>query len=112
MSGPVAARIDREKCIGCGLCVAVCPDRTLCLVDDKAVICGTECINCGHCQAVCVVGAVSVISAAMDFVTFREDLRWLPFDEFDLPSLVRLMRSRRSCRNFTDQAVSRDVLAD
>jgi len=114
MSGPVATRIDSGKCIGCGLCVAVCPDRTICLVGDKAAICGTECISCGHCQAVCPVGAVTVpvIAAAMDFATFKEDLHWLPFGDYDLAGLVRLMRSRRSCRNFTGQQVSRDVLAD
>ncbi|RJX34512.1 MAG: nitroreductase [Desulfurivibrio sp.] len=112
MSGSLAARIDSGRCIGCGLCVAVCPDRTLCLTGDKAAVCGTECISCGHCQAVCPTGAVSVSPAAMDFATFREELHWLPFGDFDLVSLVRLMRSRRSCRNFTEQPVSLDLLED
>jgi len=112
MAGPLATRIDSEKCIGCGLCIAVCPDRTICLTGDVAAICGTECISCGHCQAVCPAGAISVITASMNFSTFNEDLHWLPFGDFDLGSLVRLMRSRRSCRNYTDKPVSRAILAD
>jgi nitroreductase len=58
------------------------------------------------------VGAITVIAAAMDFATFREELHWLPFGDYDLASLVRLMRSRRSCRNFTDQLVNRAMLED
>lgn len=114
MAGPVATRIDSEKCIGCGLCIAVCPDRTICLSGYVAVVCGTKCISCGHCQAVCPVGAITVpvIAASMNFSTFKEDLHWLPFGDFDLASLVRLMRSRRSCRNYTDKPVSRAMLED
>lgn len=114
MAGPVATRIDSEKCIGCGLCIAVCPDRTICLTGDVATLCGTECISCGHCQAVCPAGAITVpvIAAAMNFSTFNEDLHWLAFGDYDLTSLVRLMRSRRSCRNYTDKPVRRAMLED
>jgi hypothetical protein len=60
------------------------------------------------------VGAITVpaIAASLNFSTFKEDPNWLPFGDFDPASLVRLMRSRRSCRNYTDKPVSRAMLED
>lgn len=114
MAGPVATRIDSGKCSGCGLCLAVCPDRTISLQGVVAAVSGKKCISCGHCQAVCPVGAVTVptIVSSMNFSTFAEDLHWLPFGEYDPAGLVRLMRSRRSCRNYTDKPVRRELLED
>ncbi|MBI4791886.1 MAG: nitroreductase family protein [Deltaproteobacteria bacterium] len=114
MTGPVSTQIDGEKCIGCGLCLAVCPDRTIALQGGVATVNGTECISCGHCQAVCPVGAISVpeIGAFLHLATIHEDLHWLPHGDYDPASLVRLMRSRRSCRNYTDKPVSGEMLKD
>lgn len=112
----VSTRIDAQKCTGCGLCVRVCPDRTLTLIDGKAVVTGDRSLNCGHCAAVCPVDAVRV--AALDdrmqsFETFAaEGDAWLAPGEFDPALLVRLMRSRRSCRNYREQPVDPACLAD
>ena len=51
--------IDKEKCIGCGLCVADCPAEKLTVEAGKAVY-TPECIQCGHCVAVCPRTAVSI----------------------------------------------------
>ena len=51
--------IDREKCIGCGLCAADCPAEKLTVTDGKAVY-TPGCIQCGHCVAVCPRAAVSI----------------------------------------------------
>ena len=52
--------IDRDLCIGCGLCVTVCPTKTLSLEDDKATVSGGDSIFCGHCEAVCPQEAIRV----------------------------------------------------
>lgn len=107
--------IDQELCTGCGLCVRVCPDETIGLVDERAEVIGDQCFQCGHCLAVCPVGAISVAAldpAALVFKTFTLDQRWLPWGEFDPALLVRLLASRRSCRNYLPQPVSRDLLLD
>jgi thioredoxin reductase (NADPH) len=55
-------QIDVQSCIGCGSCVAACPeDGVLGLVDGVArVIHGARCIGHGRCEVVCPVGAIKV----------------------------------------------------
>ena len=111
----ITTTIDRDLCTGCGLCVEICPMRTLSIQDGKAEVTGDQSLNCGHCEAICPVGAVTVgaIDETMSrFVNFRADDRWLPHGEFDTVGLVRLMASRRSCRTFLDRPVDRSILED
>ena len=51
--------IEKEKCIGCGLCVKDCPAGKLKLEEQKAVY-TPGCIECGHCVAVCPRAAASI----------------------------------------------------
>ena len=114
MSSPVSVVIEEAKCSGCGQCLRVCPDQTLSLQSGKAVVSGSECIRCGHCVAVCPEAAVHVpeISVKADFSTFTAKEEWIPWGEYDTASLVQLMGSRRSCRNYASRCVEREVLHD
>lgn len=40
------------------------------------------------------------------------DETWLGFGEGDTPELVQLMASLRSCRNFSDKPISREIIED
>ncbi len=111
----VTTEIDAERCIGCGLCIAVCPKQTLTIENDKAVVTGTESMNCDHCAAACPTGAIRVMAVAprmSRFQTFAAQNHWTPHGHYDTASLVNLMGSRRSCRNFTDRPVDRAILED
>lgn len=111
----VSTVIDADKCIGCGLCVKVCPSETIAMVQDKAAVVGEESLSCGHCAAVCPVDAITVQAIDPDasrYATFEADNRWLPHGECDRVQLVRLISSRRSCRNFKERPVERALLDD
>ncbi|MBU0482662.1 MAG: nitroreductase family protein [Proteobacteria bacterium] len=115
MNGTITPEIAAEKCTGCGLCVAICPDRTLSMADDRAEVTGGKCLQCGHCLAVCPVEAITVSGIDNDnlqFATFDFDRQWLAWGKSDLSGLVGLMASRRSCRRYKQAAVPREMLAD
>ncbi|MEE8569732.1 MAG: FAD-binding protein [Candidatus Bathyarchaeia archaeon] len=55
-------RVLREKCTGCGLCVASCPFQCISIVEDKAVI-SVDCRLCEICVDVCPVKAIEMEKA-------------------------------------------------
>ena len=115
MDRQVTTFIDPERCIGCGACVSVCPSGTLTLVDGRARVTGNASLGCGHCEAVCPTGAVRVGAIAEEATRFRTlpvDRSWLAHGRYDAAGLVRLMGSRRSCRNYTGAPVDPAVLED
>ena len=58
------AKVDSEKCDGCGLCTrpAHCglERRAITLVDKKAVIEEAQCIGCETCASICPPGAITM----------------------------------------------------
>jgi thioredoxin reductase/NAD-dependent dihydropyrimidine dehydrogenase PreA subunit len=58
--------IDPARCLGCGSCVAACPEQpahtVLGLIDGKAVLVGpSDCIGHGACRAACPVDAITLV---------------------------------------------------
>lgn len=106
--------VDREHCLGCGKCLAVCPERRIVMKDGRAYLQGQQCMECGHCRAACPEGAIHISSLQDDLgletVSGSEGLI-VPGD-YDCGRLVQLMRSRRSCRNYREETVSLAVLHD
>lgn len=114
MQNSVTTTIDPDSCIGCGLCVEVCPAKTIAMQDGKAVVTTSYSMACGHCEAVCPVAAIRVHSLEHPFglSSTTVDDRWLPHGAYDTGQLVRLMRSRRSCRNYLGEEIDRNLLED
>ena len=53
----MAVKVIKEKCVGCGACIKVCPFDAINMVDKKAVI-TDKCTACGQCIAKCPVKAI------------------------------------------------------
>jgi NAD-dependent dihydropyrimidine dehydrogenase PreA subunit len=57
----VTLQLDVDKCIGCGLCTAVCPHAVLAMSNRKARLADRNaCIECGACAHNCPVTALTV----------------------------------------------------
>jgi NAD-dependent dihydropyrimidine dehydrogenase PreA subunit len=53
--------LDKEKCIGCGRCIEVCPHGVFSLDNKKAGIKNKRyCMECGACSRNCPVEAIHV----------------------------------------------------
>jgi nitroreductase/NAD-dependent dihydropyrimidine dehydrogenase PreA subunit len=115
MNNAIHVEIDSDRCIGCGICVKVCPRGTLSLANGKVITTGKPSLSCGHCEAACPQNAIHIPSLQNDmgtYSTFSADKQWFPFGSYDIVGLQRLMASRRSCRNYTEQPVDRALIED
>ena len=53
--------VDKDKCIGCGICSKVCPSLAITLVERKAVVNEQDCRGCGACNQRCPVYAIDMV---------------------------------------------------
>ncbi len=102
--------VNISTCIGCGHCIAVCPDEVLLLKNGKAapgegVFLG--CIACGHCVAACPTKSIAVRGRGMrpdDAIEFSASPR------ATAEQLDALLLGRRSIRNFQKQEIDRALI--
>ena len=60
--------IDPELCRGCGVCVSVCPQDALSILNDKAVLDVLMCDACNLCISNCPEGAISVLPSSVEII--------------------------------------------
>jgi len=54
-------QVLEERCLGCGMCLTVCPHEVLSLPNGKAQIVNRDaCMECGACAQNCPVNAIAV----------------------------------------------------
>lgn len=101
-------KIDKSKCIHCGLCSQECPVLIINPKSDFPEIKeGKEgqCIKCQHCLAVCPTGALSIWGKK-------------PEDSLDVTSAIpkpeemkRLIKTRRSIRRFKKEELTQETIS-
>ncbi|MDG2764701.1 DUF362 domain-containing protein, partial [Vibrio parahaemolyticus] len=64
--------VNKEKCIGCGICSANCPKKVITIKDKKATINTKDCIRCFCCHELCPEKAVSVKRHPLHRIIFGE----------------------------------------
>ncbi len=59
----VTLSLDEKKCVGCGVCLNVCPHAVLSLTNGKVEIANRDaCMECGACAKNCFAEALHVRS--------------------------------------------------
>ena len=54
-------KVDKNKCIYCGGCVAVCPVNALTLKETFIECDPKKCVKCATCKKFCPAGAIEVL---------------------------------------------------
>jgi ferredoxin len=96
--------VDEDKCIGCGLCVKICHEHCITLVDEIAHVDHDLCSTCTQCIAMCPQQALSWDGVAP-----------VPFDKARLPSpeqLDELFKERRTVRFFKRDKLDRALVQE
>ena len=107
-------KVNTEKCTGCGLCLNVCPGNMVGgdvlrmqdghpVMTDQTKFGWQGCWKCQHCLAVCPMGAISVLGVDADRVSGKPD-------DSIREELPKLMKYRRSCRDFKKDNVDSDLI--
>lgn len=56
----MVAVVNKDDCVGCGLCVDACPNGAIKMDDGVAVIDPDACIDCEACVTECPNSAISM----------------------------------------------------
>jgi ferredoxin len=99
-------QVDPETCKGDGICVDICPENVLEMVDGKAASVEGRleaCIMCGQCVAVCPTESLQMPELPPE--NFQELAR-VPFGYSEF---FEFLKYRRSVRVFKDQPVEREL---
>ena len=98
-------KVDKEKCIRCGICANVCSVGALGMDSEGPHVVQQSCISCGHCVAVCPTEALDHMNAPLNRQIQLEKSSML-----DADTVATFIRSRRSVRNFQQKAVPREKI--
>ena len=102
-------KVDDKRCVRCGQCAKDCPSSIIEQEGKALPRIGVEeeedCIQCQHCLAICPKAAISIFG--------RDPDASLPLGAENLPRLdqmLRLVRGRRSVRQYRDENVDPALL--
>lgn len=97
-------KVNKDLCIGCGLCKNDCPVNNIIIENKKSVIKKQDCLMCGHCSAICPVNAITLTGFDEPPIELTEK------PNLDSDELLIAIKSRRTIRNFKDKEVSPEIV--
>jgi nitroreductase/NAD-dependent dihydropyrimidine dehydrogenase PreA subunit len=100
-------KVDQQKCIKCGNCVADCPARIISMDGGCPFIAPekeTGCYRCQHCLTVCPTEAVSILG--IDPVKSQPLTGTLP----DADQMELLIKGRRAVRHYKPENLEPELL--
>lgn len=103
-------KIFDNLCNGCGLCINVCKDFSICMVNgkvslsDKAIF---GCIACGHCMAICPSNAIEITGRE---ISTNDIFELTNMAVLSYENLLNLLQKRRSIREFKDKKVESEYI--
>ncbi len=94
--------IDKEKCVRCGLCISDCLSGCIAFDNDNypQMVDEARCIACQHCLAICPTGALSFCDKNPE-----------NSEPVDYNDILKLIKSRRSVRQYKEEEISPDTMA-
>lgn len=98
--------INREKCIGCGLCSVDCLTNAIAMEGDTPVVDNDKCIDCAHCLAVCPMSAVSMPKYNKNEIIEYDKKKFT----IDPDKLMNAIKFRRSIRKFKKQKIEKEKI--
>lgn len=96
--------INKEKCIGCSMCVNDCVAHNIKLENKKATTITNDCIMCGHCVAVCPKEAVSISGYEKVEASKNPNTTLNPED------VMNVIKFRRTIRQFEEKEISKEII--
>ena len=92
-------KIDKEKCIQCGLCINDCISGCIEFDDDNypKITNSSHCLKCQHCLCICPQGALSF-----------NDKNPENSENVSTKNLLSLIKSRRSIRKYKDEELTEE----
>ncbi|EET00691.1 Nitroreductase Fd-NR2 [Giardia duodenalis] len=91
-----------DTCVGCNMCVEVCPTMTLKVDPQTKVVAYANrdnCIFCGHCAAICPSSTISMFG-----VTPESEEKAMKAD----PPAIRAIKMARTCRKYHPEPLPKD----